>query len=106
MHEVLLPADSIFCPALRLSLFDTRLGGRMRPNVGNCRVELKNKCPWSDTYVPPRTINVPPSSQELASREAAAKAQAQAAKLAKGKGKGTPALAESPLELPGIPSGE
>ena len=59
MSEVQLPADPIFCPALRLSLFDTRLGGRLRPNVGNCRVELKDKVPWSDSYRPPRRLKPP-----------------------------------------------
>jgi hypothetical protein len=54
-----LPENPIFCPALRIAAFDSRLGGASTPNVGNCRVSLTTKCPWSEAYVPPRQLAAP-----------------------------------------------
>lgn len=58
-----LPENPIFCPALRIAAFDSRLGGASTPNVGNCRVSLSTKCPWSEAYVPPRQLAAPKTTQ-------------------------------------------
>jgi len=69
-----LPENPIFCPALRIAAFDSRLGGASTPNVGNCRVSLTTKCPWSEAYVPPRQLAAPKTSQAPSPPPAAAAA--------------------------------
>ena len=49
--ECELPVDPIFCPPLKIQVFDTRLGGFLVPEVGKCNWPLSNLCPWSDEYV-------------------------------------------------------
>jgi len=45
------PVKSIFAPRLQVKAFDTRLGGLLVPNIGNCTVPLETKLPWSAEYV-------------------------------------------------------
>jgi hypothetical protein len=51
---VLLPTNALFASPVKIRAIDTRLGGYMKPVVGNGVIDLVNKIPWSDTYVAPQ----------------------------------------------------
>lgn len=112
-----LPENPIFCPALRIAAFDSRLGGMSTPNVGNCRVPLTHKCPWAESYVPPRQLTAvdaapptPPQDDDAAParppgpEEAAAETPAPGAATAETSAAGAGAVDDAanaaPVEAP------
>ncbi|OQS02130.1 hypothetical protein THRCLA_05475 [Thraustotheca clavata] len=58
VREVELPEVSLFAPMLNVMVRDTRLGGWIKPTVGNCSIDMTTRLPWGEGYIPPQAPNL------------------------------------------------
>lgn len=50
-----LPDDPLYCPQLKLQVFDTRLGGLQTSSIASSVIDLRTKIPWNvNEYIPPQ----------------------------------------------------
>jgi hypothetical protein len=75
-----LPEDIIFTPMLNVRVYDNTYGGVSTDLVGSVSVNLVNKLPWSEDYMPPQTeefetaAKIDKEKQKILDRRAKAKA--------------------------------